>query len=181
MVFFPADDVPITDMTLDQFQNTIQVNLTGSFLFAKEFMIHLKQRKDCQSANIVIIGSTSGLFGEAGHIDYSSSKSALMYGFTKSLKNEITQIVPRGRVNVVAPGWVKTPMAEKAMKDEVVVTKVLQTVATRKVATAEDVARSVVFLSSDLWSGHVSGDILEVTGGMEGRLLYEKDAVKPFV
>lgn len=56
--------------------------------------------------NIAIIGSTAGKFGEANHIDYSASKSALMYGFNYSLKNEIIRILPRATVNVIAPGYV---------------------------------------------------------------------------
>lgn len=55
--------------------------------------------KNKVDACVVIIGSTAGKFGEADHADYSSSKSALIYGFTKSLKNEIVKIIPRGRVN----------------------------------------------------------------------------------
>jgi len=50
-----------------------------------------------------------------------------MYGLTPSLKNEIVKIAPLGRVNCVAPGWVKTPMAEEALSDPVVITKALAT------------------------------------------------------
>jgi NAD(P)-dependent dehydrogenase (short-subunit alcohol dehydrogenase family) len=56
------------------------------------------------NASIIIIGSTAGKFGEAYHADYAATKSALMYGFLRSLKNEIVKIVPRGRANCVAPG-----------------------------------------------------------------------------
>jgi len=52
---------------------------------------------------------------------------AMMYGFTLSLKNEIVKIAPRGRVNCVAPGWVKTPMAEEALKDRAVVYRSIAT------------------------------------------------------
>ena len=50
-----------------------------------------------------------------------------MYGFTLSLKNEIFKIAPRGRVNTVAPGWVKTPMAEEALSDPTIVYRALAT------------------------------------------------------
>lgn len=173
---FPAHDIPITDMTLDQFHNTIEVNLTGCFLFAREFLRLLKAHEaKKEAANIVLVGSTSGIFGEAGHVDYSSSKSALMYGFMRTLKNEIARIVPRGRVNTVAPGWVLTPMAKEAMENKEVVKRVFQTIPLRKVAKPEDVANAIAYLASDKAAGHVSGEIIEVTGGMEGRLLYEKD------
>jgi NAD(P)-dependent dehydrogenase (short-subunit alcohol dehydrogenase family) len=173
---FPSTDIPVTDMTLEQWHNTISVNLTGCFLFSREFLRMLK-RGNCEYGNIVLVGSTSGIFGERGHIDYSSSKSGLMYGFMRTLKNEIVQIAPKGRVNTVAPGWVLTPMAKAAMEDKVVVTRVLQTIAMRKVATAEDVANAIAFLASDKVAGHISGEIMEITGGMEGRLLFEKDEV----
>jgi len=137
--------------------------------------------KNLKAPNITIISSTSGIFGEAGHLDYSSTKSALMYGFMKTLKNEIVQFHPRGRVNTVAPGWVITPMSAEAMKDKGLFTKVYQTTALRKVATPEDVAYSILFLSSNKWSGHLSGEIIEVTGGMEGRRLYTLDQVQSFV
>lgn len=104
---FPIDDTFTWDMTLQQFKNTLEVNLVGTFLFCKEFLKQLKnhvQNFSFEELNqvdgcVVIIGSTAGKFGEAGHIDYSSSKSALIYGFTRSLKNEIVTIIPRGRVN----------------------------------------------------------------------------------
>lgn len=93
-----------------------------------------------ERAAITLVGSTAGKFGEARHTDYAASKSggkpssfitltvrlstdvsprriAMMYGFTMSLKNEIVKIAPRGRVNCVAPGWTKTPMAAAGMKD----------------------------------------------------------------
>lgn len=104
---FPIVDTFTWDMTLQQFKNTLEVNLVGTFLFCKEFLKQLKnhvQNFSFEELNqvdgcVVIIGSTAGKFGEAGHIDYSSSKSALIYGFTRSLKNEIVTIIPRGRVN----------------------------------------------------------------------------------
>eukprot|EP01087_Luapelamoeba_hula_P002950 TRINITY_DN1277_c0_g1_i1.p2 TRINITY_DN1277_c0_g1~~TRINITY_DN1277_c0_g1_i1.p2 ORF type:complete len:299 (+),score=45.44 TRINITY_DN1277_c0_g1_i1:33-899(+) len=176
---FPAKDTPITDMSVSQFKETIDVNLVGCFVFARQFLRHLKSNQR-QTGNIVLVGSTSGLYGEAGHVDYSCSKSALMYGFMRTLKNEIVQIAPQGRVNSVAPGWVVTQMAKDAMKDEQVVTRVLQTIPMRKVARTDDVASSILYLSSDKAAGHVSGTVLEVTGGMEGRLLFEKHQVASF-
>jgi NAD(P)-dependent dehydrogenase (short-subunit alcohol dehydrogenase family) len=101
-----------------------------------------------------------------------------MYGFMRSLKNEIARVVPRGRVNTVAPGWVLTPMAKEAMENKEVVTRVLQTIPMRKVANPEDVANAIAYLASDKASGHVSGTIVEVTGGMEGRLLYQPHEVQ---
>jgi len=60
-------------------------------------------------------------------IVFTRVREAMMYGLTLSLKNEIVNIAPQGRVNCVAPGWVKTPMAEEAMKDKAVVYRSLAT------------------------------------------------------
>jgi len=171
---FPAKDVPLCDMTLDQWENTLKVNLTGFFLFAREF---LKQLKEAQSShgNIVMVGSTAAVFGEAGHADYAASKSAAQYGFMLSLKNEIVRIAARGRVNTVAPGWTLTPMAEHAMNDIQVTTRVYQTIPLRKVASTEDVSNSILFLASDKLASHISGHVLTVSGGMEGRVLWNTE------
>jgi len=175
---FPAQDVHIQDMAVEQFQSTLSNNLLSTFLLCKHFLRHLADRRandpSVESGNVVIIGSTSGLFGERGHIDYSCSKSALMYGFMKTLKNEIVLVVPKGRVNCVAPGWVLTKMAQDAVsRDPSVLDRACRTVAMRKVAQPEDVAQSVLFLADDTRAGHLSGTTLECHGGMEGRILHE--------
>merc|ERR1711974_439974 len=106
---FPPNSVLLKDMTLDQFKNTLDVNLNGIFLFTREWMKQLEEAKnreeDLSGVNCVLVGSTSGLFGEVGHVDYSCSKSALTYGFCKTIKNELPLLVPNSRINVVAPGW----------------------------------------------------------------------------
>ncbi|KAJ7234607.1 hypothetical protein B0H12DRAFT_1238986 [Mycena haematopus] len=79
------------------------------------------------TAAITFVGSTAGKYGEAGHADYAASKSALMYGFMLSLKNEIVRIAPKGRVNCVAPGWVRTPKKEEKLKDPNFVLRALAT------------------------------------------------------
>jgi len=168
---WPPKDIPVKDMTLEHWNNTINVNLTGSFLFAREFLRSLEKHAR-KTGNIILIASTAGIFGEANHCDYASSKSGMMYGFMRSLKNEIIRIAPLGRVNTVAPGWVATAMAEDALKDKALVSKVLQTIPLKKVALPDDVASAILFLSSDKTAGHLSGEIIEVTGGMEGRVLH---------
>eukprot|EP00667_Euglena_gracilis_P018975 EG_transcript_20246 len=175
---FPARDVPLRDMAVEQFRATLETNLVSAFLVCKHFLRHLEERRQADPAfetgNVVLIGSTSGLFGERGHVDYSCSKSAMMYGLLKTLKNEIVQVVPKGRVNCVAPGWVLTKMAEDAITaDPAVLQRACRTVAMGKVAQPADVAHSVLFLADDRRAGHVSGTVLECHGGMEGRLLNE--------
>jgi 3-oxoacyl-[acyl-carrier protein] reductase len=122
--------------------------------------------------SLVLVGSTAGIVGEAGHADYAAAKSAILRGLLLSLKNEIVRIAPRGRVNAVAPGWTESPMTRGHVDPESV-RRVSRTMALRKVAQPEDVARQVVVLASDELSGHVTGQVVTIAGGMEGRVLHE--------
>jgi 3-oxoacyl-[acyl-carrier protein] reductase len=169
---WPSEDVPLWEMTYDQWRATMTTNLDGTFLACRAFLRHVKHSGQ---GNIVLIGSTAGLIGEAGHSDYAASKSALIAGFAKSLKNEITRIAPSGRVNVVCPGWTQTDMTRDAVDDPEFLPKITRTMAMQKIGTAEDVARVVVALASDRISGHVTGEVVTVAGGMEGRVLHELD------
>ncbi|MCG3258891.1 MAG: SDR family oxidoreductase [Candidatus Heimdallarchaeota archaeon] len=165
-----------SDLSLDQWNNTLEVNLTGVFLCVRAFFRNLIKYPG-KSASIVLVGSTAGFFGEAGHADYSASKAALMYGLTKTWKNEIINYVEMGRVNSVGPGWVLTEMAMKSLEDMEEVRKILQTVPMQKIASTTDVANTVLFLLSAKASGHISGESLLVSGGMEGRVLFDKSHV----
>ncbi|KAJ4480956.1 NAD(P)-binding protein [Lentinula aciculospora] len=178
---WPSQDKMIWEMELEQWNRTIDVNLTASFLISKHFLRSLAKDevKDevKMNANIVFVGSTAGRFGEKGHSDYAASKSALMYGLVLTLKNEIVKIASQGRVNCVAPGWVRTPLAEEALRDPDVVYRALATTPLKKVATTYDTAMQIVLLSSTKVSGHVSGQIVNVAGGMEGRLLNKPEDI----
>ncbi|KAI9434673.1 NAD-P-binding protein [Lactarius indigo] len=182
-------DVPLKDMPIEQWERTFSDNLTSSFLVAREYLRGLERgvrggletetaasgggrRVFGERAAVVFVGSTAGKYGEAMHADYAASKSAIMYGLTLSLKNEIVQITPRARVNCIAPGWVRTPMASEALQDPLTVYRSLATTPLRKVAEASDVANQIVLVSSAKVSGHVTGQVVMVEGGMEGRLLY---------
>lgn len=167
------EDVPLADMSLQQWHNTIDVNLTASFLVCREYLRALRKADESvkTKASIVLVGSTSGKYGELGHADYAVTKSGMMYGLTNSLKNEIVKIAPKGRVNAVAPGWVKTAMTEETFKNPILLYPDLATTPLRKVATAMDVANQIAILSSQVVSGHVSGQVVFVDGGQEGTLL----------
>ncbi|KAF7349245.1 hypothetical protein MSAN_01714000 [Mycena sanguinolenta] len=169
----PPEDDSVLNMTLERWRNTIDTNLTASFLVSREYLRRLESASDELKAKaaIVFVGSTAGKYGEAGHADYAASKSALMYGFMLSLKNEIVKIAPKGRVNCVAPGWVRTPKKEEKLKDPIFVHRALATVPLKKPAEPWDIATQIICLSSTKNSGHVSGHVVMVDGGMEGRLL----------
>ncbi|MHA2032518.1 MAG: SDR family NAD(P)-dependent oxidoreductase [Candidatus Kariarchaeaceae archaeon] len=172
---WPEKNTPIHEMSLNQWENTLNVNLKSIFLCSKEFMKN-REKHSGEFGSIVLIGSTAGVFGEEGHIDYSSSKAAL-HGFMLSLKNEIVRVIRYGRVNIVSPGWTLTRMAENELKNHSGVTKALQTIPLRKIANARDIAKSVVHLLSDELSSHVSGQNIVIAGGMEGRLQHEKHEI----
>lgn len=163
--------VPLHEMSLGQWHQTLDGNLTSAFLTCRAFMRHVADDPR-ESAAIVLVSSTAGLFGEENHTDYASAKAAMVSGLTLSLKNEITRLAPRGRVNCVCPGWVRTPMATEGLADAVTVRRVQATMALRKIAEPADVAAAIVFLTSDRLAGHLSGTILPIAGGMEGRLLH---------
>jgi 3-oxoacyl-[acyl-carrier protein] reductase len=166
-----AEEVPLHRMSLAQWQQTMDTDLTGSFLTCRGFLRHLADSPR-EEASMVLVASTAALFGEENHTDYSAAKAAMAYGMTRSLKNEIVRLAPRGRVNCVCPGWVMTPMAAESMADASAVRRVTATMSLRKIATPSDVARAIVFLSSSRLAGHLSGTILPLAGGMEGRWLH---------
>jgi NAD(P)-dependent dehydrogenase (short-subunit alcohol dehydrogenase family) len=166
-----APEYTFTDkMNLDRWEKTLRVNLTGVFLCVREFFRNLQTFKE-DTASIVLVGSTAGQFGEAGYADYSATKAALMYGLTKTWKNEIVTYSTLGRINCVAPGWVFTEMAEKSLREEGKMEKIFQTMPLKKIAQVEDIASIVVFLLSEKTAGHISGETIMVHGGMEGRVL----------
>ena len=165
---WPSEDVPVWKLPLERWEETLRTNLTASFLVARAF---LREVERTGHGSLVFVGSTAGVFGEAGHADYAAAKSAITGGLLLSLKNEIVRIAPRGRVNAVAPGWTETPMT-RGLVDPDQVQAVSRTMALRKVASPDDVAAQVVVLSSDRLSGHVTGQLVVVAGGMEGRTVH---------
>ena len=167
---WPEEDVPVWNMTLDRWRATLAINLDGVFLSCRAFLRHVAATG---SGNIVIIGSTAGIFGEAGHADYAASKSAIVSGLTRSLKNEIVRVASTGRVNAVCPGWTQTDMTRDVLADESIIPRITRTMALKKLAAADDVASAVVALASDRVSGHVTGEVITVAGGMEGRVIGE--------
>jgi 3-oxoacyl-[acyl-carrier protein] reductase len=166
---WPSQDIPVWELPLERWENTVRQNLTSSFLAARGFLREVERNGH---GSLVLVGSTAGLVGEAGHADYAAAKSAILGGLLLSLKNEVARVAPRARVNAVAPGWTETPMT-RGHVDPATVRKVTRTMALRRVADADDVARQVVVLASDELSGHVTGQVVTVAGGMEGRVIHE--------
>ena len=166
---YPRGDAPVWELGLDRFQETIAQNLTATFLTARAF---LRGLGGLGQGSLVLVGSTAGRFGEAGHADYAAAKAAIQDGLLLSLKNEAARLGPGVRVNAVAPGWTESPMTRGLLTDEDM-RRITRTMPLRKVATPEDVAAQVVVLASDRLSGHVTGELVTIAGGMEGRVLHD--------
>jgi 3-oxoacyl-[acyl-carrier protein] reductase len=163
----PREDIPLWELPLGRWEETLRLNLTATFLTARAFLRGVAANGH---GSLVLVGSTAGIFGEAGHADYAAAKSAILYGLTRSLKNEIVRVAPRARVNAVAPGWTEAPTTRGPIDHEMIL-RISRTMPLRKVADVNDVAAQVVVLASDKLSGHVTGQIVVVAGGMEGRVL----------
>jgi 3-oxoacyl-[acyl-carrier protein] reductase len=169
-------DVPLHRMTLRQWRQTLDGVLTSAFLCLREFLkLVEKQRR----GNAILIASTAAVFGEAGHADYAAGKAALAYGLTRSLKNEINRLAPHtrdycgGRINCICPGWTVVPRLAKKLADARMIRKTTATMALPQLARPQDIAHAAVFLASDTLARHLTGQILVIAGGMEGRRLWE--------
>lgn len=164
---WPEEPTPVAQLPLERWRATVDANLTVSFLTARAYLRHVAEVGE---GSLVFIASTAGQFGEAGHADYAAAKSGIAYGLVRSLKNEVVASAPGARVNCVAPGWTVSPMTAASLSPDVV-ERVTATMPLRKVAAPEDIAAAVLFLSSAAAAGHVTGQVVTVAGGMEGRLL----------
>jgi 3-oxoacyl-[acyl-carrier protein] reductase len=159
----------------DRIRRTIDTNLLGGVWTARAFFAALAAtgpRSDGDGAALLLIGSTAGRFGEKGHAEYSVGKAGL-YGLLRSLKNEIVELDPYARVNLIEPGWTVTHMARPALEEPGVISKVVRTMPLRQLGRAVDIARAALFLASPAAARHVSGEVITVAGGMEGRALWE--------
>lgn len=147
---------PIERMTLAEWRETIDVNLTGTYFLCRYGIPALRRRG---GGAVVVVSSTAGQRGEAGHSHYAATKGAQI-SLVKSLAVECA---PSIRVNAVAPGWVDTEMSAETLAGPER-EAILSTIPLGRVAAAEDVARAIAYLASD-WARHVTGEILNVNGG----------------
>lgn len=174
-------DTPLHQMSLKQWRKTQDGVLTTTFLSVRGFLQLVEQQGQ---GNIVLIASTAAVFGEAGHADYAAAKAAIAYGLTRSLKNEIARVAPHtasycgGRVNCICPGWTVVPRLARKLSDPALVRKAMTTMALRQLARPEDIAHAAVFLASDQLARHVTGQVLPIAGGMEGRCLWSPEELE---
>jgi 3-oxoacyl-[acyl-carrier protein] reductase len=166
-----SDTKYIADRTLEEWNRAFALNSTADFLLARGFFRNLRKYPR-DNASVVFIGSTAGVIGESQHHDYAATKAAIIFGLAQTLRVEIIEFAKRGRVNIVNPGWTATPVTFEMLKDKQFVHTITSTIPLRKVATPRDIASAVVFLSSDLLAGHITGEVLTVAGGLKDRLYH---------
>ena len=152
---WPATDVPLEQMTEEQWLNTMRENVDSIF-----YTTRAVARSISSGGRIVLVSSTAGQRGEAYHADYGASKGAVI-SFTKSLAVELA--ARDVTVNSVAPGWVDTEMVAGAMADAGR-DRVNASIPLGRLAAPEDIAGPIVFLCSAL-ARHITGEILNVNGG----------------
>lgn len=165
--WWPPEDQPIWEMGLDRWQATLDANLTTTFLTARAFLRHAVVTK---TGSLILTASTAGQFGEAGHADYAAAKGAMQSGLLLTLKNEAARIGNGVRVNAINPGWIVTPKKETSVTQEHI-DWATATMSLKKLGAPRDVAAQAVMLASDVISGHLSGQVITVAGGMEGRVI----------
>jgi 3-oxoacyl-[acyl-carrier protein] reductase len=147
---------PVRELDSALLQKTLDLNVSGPFWCVREALPLLEKSPH---ASIVNVTSTAGQRGEAFYSPYAASKGALI----SATKSWAVELAPAVRVNSVAPGWVDTEMTAEALAGEGR-EAVNATIPLGRVATAEDIAGSVLFLASPL-ARHVTGEILNVNGG----------------
>jgi 3-oxoacyl-[acyl-carrier protein] reductase len=148
----------IENLSLDKWNKTININLTGTFLFTKYTVPIMKKNN---FGRIINLSSTAGQRGEAFYSHYAASKGGII-AFTKSLAVELGEY--NITVNSVAPGWVKTDMTKDVIENKSEEEKIIREIPLRKIAVPEDVAGAVIFLASE-FASHITGSIINVNGG----------------
>ena len=148
-------DGPIATLDKSTLEEIFHVNTFSAFYLVRELLPALRQGGH---GAVVMIGSTAGQRGEAGHSHYAASKGALQ-SLVMSLAVELA---PAVRVNLVSPGWVRTPMAEAALA--LIGPALLPSLPNKRVAEVADVAAAVLYLASAA-SAHLLGQDLCVSGG----------------
>ena len=144
-------------MTYDQWDQTINTNLNGVFNLTKVFIKNMIKNK---YGRIINISSVAGLMGNAGQVNYASSKSALL-GFTKSIAKEMG--ARNITSNIIAPGFIKTDMTD--VLDEEIQTEIKSKIPLKSFGDPTDIAQTALFLASEN-ADYISGQTISVDGGL---------------
>ncbi len=158
---WPPHDQPIATMSVEQWRETMGVNLDSVFGLVQAATAVMLGSAAAVKGHVVLVASTAAQRGEAFHADYAASKGALL-SLTKSLSSELG---PQGILcNCVAPGWVRTEMSAGTLGDPDASKKALGLIPLGRAAEPEEIAGPIVFLCTQ-WAGFVSGEVFNVNGG----------------
>ena len=160
-------DAPFDQMTLEQWNTVISVNLTAQFLCAREAVREFRRRGprlDVSRAlgKIICVSSVHEVIPWAGHANYAASKGGVML-MMKTLAQEVAPL--KIRVNTIAPGAVRTPINKAAWSTPDAYEALLRLIPYKRIGEPEDIGRAAVWLASDD-SDYVTGTSLYVDGGM---------------
>jgi glucose 1-dehydrogenase len=163
-------DSPFLDMTLEQWERVMGVNLTGAFLCSREAAREFIRRgvvpgRSCAAGKIIFISSVHEIIPWAGHVNYAASKGGIML-FMKSIAQELAP--HRIRVNSIGPGAIKTNINRVAWETPEAEAALRQLIPYRKIGEPADIARVAVWLASDE-ADYITGTTIYADGGM---LLY---------
>jgi glucose 1-dehydrogenase len=163
-------DSPFLDMTLEQWERVLDVNLTGAFLCSREAAREFIRRgvvpeRSCAAGKIIFISSVHEVIPWAGHVNYAASKGGIML-FMKSIAQELAP--HRIRVNSIGPGAIKTNINRATWETPEAKADLLQLIPYRKIGEPADIARVAVWLASDE-ADYITGTTIYADGGM---LLY---------
>jgi len=151
------EGAPLEEMSEELWDRVIETNLKGTWTVCRA-AVPLMRRAG--GGSIIVVSSTAGQRGEASYSNYAASKGGQI-SFAKSLAVELA---PEIRINCVAPGWVDTDLNEGVFGEDGFKKKLTEAIPLRRIATADDVALSIVFLASE-WAQHITGEVLNVNGG----------------
>jgi 3-oxoacyl-[acyl-carrier protein] reductase len=156
---WPSANVAIDKMSDEQWRTTVAVNLDSIFALVKHSVAQMKRQQ--REGHIVLVSSTAGQRGEAGHADYAATKGALI----SMVKGLSTELAPFGiHANCVAPGWVDTEMSGDALQDLERSRAIFGTIPLSRVGTPEEIAGPILFLCTQ-YAGFITGEIFNVNGG----------------
>jgi glucose 1-dehydrogenase len=160
-------DASIGNMTLEQWNKVLAVNLTGQFLCARAAIREFRRRGVVQEVSraagkIICMSSVHQQIPWAGHVNYAASKG----GIEMMMRTLAQEVAPeRIRVNAIAPGAIRTPINRAAWETKEALDRLMTLIPYRRIGEPEDVARAAVWLASDA-SDYVVGTTLFVDGGM---------------
>lgn len=160
------NDSKLRDMTLDEWQLVININLTGQFLCSREavrtFLQQKEQNRSKAIGKIIFISSVHNIIPWAGHANYAASKGAE----TMLMKTMAQELAPEKiRVNSIAPGAIKTDINKKVWSDPEQEKELLRLIPYKRMGEPEDVARVATWLASDE-ADYITGTTIYVDGGM---------------